>query len=120
MKTHMITKLVNIIAITISLAAIAHAQTCPGSPGCLDETFGIGGLVITSPPLATDTSLSSGAQDMVFQSDGKIVMVANAGDSTGAFRSALVRFTADGSLDASFGNGGYAYVSWSTPGIPTS
>jgi uncharacterized delta-60 repeat protein len=120
MRTHLITKLVNTVVITVSLTALAHAQTCPGSPGCLDPTFGVGGLVITSPPLATDTSLTSGAQDMVFQSDGKIVMVANAGDGTGTFRSALVRFTADGSLDASFGNGGFAYVSWSTPGIPTS
>ena len=79
MKTKLIPKFVVTVAAILSLAAFADAQTCPGSPGCLDPTFGTGGMVITTPPLATNQVFSS-TQDMVFQADGKILMLTGAND----------------------------------------
>ena len=98
----------------IVLAANAYSQTCPGSPGCLDPTFGIGGFTVTQVPLGATHTNST--RDMVFQSDGKIVILAYVSDTPTTFRGALVRFTADGSLDASFGSGGFAYITWGPGG----
>jgi uncharacterized delta-60 repeat protein len=52
---------------------------------------------------------------MVFQSDGKIIILTGANDAANTFRNALVRFTADGQLDWSFGSGGFVYITWSAP-----
>lgn len=89
----------------------AYSQTCPGSAGCLDPAFGIGGTVVTMPPLATVLS-GSRTSDMDFQSDGKIVILTYANDAENTFRNALVRLTTDGNLDASFGSGGFVYINW--------
>lgn len=65
--------------------------------GLLDSSFGTGGTVIMD--------FSGGSVDRAFaltiQPDGKIVV---AGDSDANF--ALARYNPDGTLDASFGNGG--------------
>ena len=68
-----------------------------GSP---DASFGPGGGVTT--PVGT-----AGARGyaLVRQPDGKLV-VAGPAQESGAARFALVRYNADGSLDASFGSGG--------------
>ncbi len=69
------------------------------SDGSLDGSFGTGGIVTTG--IAADDQ----AIDVAVQADGKIVV---SGDSfNGANMDfALVRYNADGSLDASFGAGG--------------
>ncbi|MBK9155383.1 MAG: hypothetical protein IPM25_14420 [Chloracidobacterium sp.] len=106
--------LLTLIAITVvTLAKNSYSQTCPGSPGCIDPTFGIGGTVVTSPPAALVTN--NVARDMVIQADGKIVVLVGAKDLDNTFSGVLVRFTADGSIDAAFGNGGFAYLAWGTP-----
>jgi uncharacterized delta-60 repeat protein len=64
--------------------------------GTIDAAFGEGGVALTAPEFARNM------QDMVVQSDGRIVV---AGDP---FRA--VRFLADGSLDFSFGTGGMAVL----------
>ena len=68
--------------------------------GSLDPSFGDGGIVLTDLGSAIE-----GAFDVATQPDGKIVAT---GHSTagGSFDFALVRYNRDGSLDASFGNGG--------------
>lgn len=68
--------------------------------GTLDGSFGTQGMVTT--PLGT---LQDYGRSVVVQGDGKIVV---AGDSFNGTNSdfALVRYEADGRLDASFGNGG--------------
>jgi uncharacterized delta-60 repeat protein len=75
----------------------------PSTGGLLDPTFGSGGQVL-SP-------ISNGAVSVVAQSDGKIVMAADhgsPGDRTKTGRDFLVaRYNVDGSLDTSFGSGGY-------------
>jgi len=104
---------VALVVVAIALSINSHAQTCPGSPGCVDQSFGIGGMVVTTPPTAMANY--SVTRDMVMQSDGKIVVLAGAKDQDNTFSGVLVRFTADGSIDAAFGNGGFAYLAWGTP-----
>jgi len=71
-----------------------------GDNGDLDATFGSGGEVMTQLGTFFDSIAA-----LALQPDGKIVA---AGESrqTSATAFALVRYNADGSLDAGFGNGG--------------
>ena len=107
MKT--ITLQLNLVVLALVLSINAYTQTCPGSPGCLDPTFGSGGMNVISPPLADDPLYNS-ALDMVFQNDGKIMILARAKDAASSFQTVLVRFTVDGQLDASFATGGFLYI----------
>jgi uncharacterized delta-60 repeat protein len=72
--------------------------------GALDSSFGSAGIVSTAFGVYQDTAMA-----MALQSDGKIVL---AGATYAAYTSlgpssfALARYNVDGSLDASFGNGG--------------
>lgn len=76
------------------------------SNGSLDTGFGTGGVAITH------FSGGSGAiADLEIQTDGRIVVAGNVGTITsGGFIAsvdfALARYDSNGSLDASFGNGG--------------
>jgi uncharacterized delta-60 repeat protein len=76
--------------------------------GRLDRSFGTDGLV------RTVVGGSSVANDGVVQRDGRIIVVGCAGeqrhDCGGDL--ALVRYDADGSLDAKFGNGGIVRTSF--------
>jgi len=69
--------------------------------GTLDPTFSAGPVVVT--PLGTSTSYFL---DVVQQADGTLVAAGLAKDAGGDYDGALVRYLADGSLDASFGAGG--------------
>ena len=66
--------------------------------GSLDQTFGNGGKV------TTEFSGFDRASAVSVQRDGKIVVVGTS--SRGFSDFVLVRYSADGALDASFGNGG--------------
>jgi len=70
------------------------------SSGALDASFGSGGIVTT----AIGTNAFNAGYSLVLQSDGKILVAGASGGSDNDF--ALVRYTASGVLDASFGNGG--------------
>jgi uncharacterized delta-60 repeat protein len=67
--------------------------------GSLDESFGVGGRVLTD--------FGAGSSDygraVALQQDGKIVV---AGTTLGRFDFALTRYRSDGSLDPSFGSSG--------------
>src|SRR4051812_12908947 len=78
--------------------------------GVLDVTFGKGGKVITQ---VADTF--SRAFDLAIQPDLKILV---AGDAVrrNEFLFALTRYNKDGSLDASFGEGGKVLTSFGTFG----
>ncbi len=69
------------------------------SNGSLDTGFGFGGKVLTPISNGDDT-----ANSVVLQPDGRIVL-------TGGSKFSLVRYTADGSLDLTFGSGGKAITS---------
>lgn len=73
--------------------------------GALDPTFGDGGTVITA---ITDNDYdASEAYALLLQPDGKLVAAGTAVDFTAHHKSfALARYNPDGSLDATFGDGG--------------
>jgi uncharacterized delta-60 repeat protein len=69
--------------------------------GNLDRSFGTDGKVVQQDPSGF---FFSGIVDMALQPDGKIVAVGS--DSKNSLDFAVVRFTKQGNLDSSFGNGG--------------
>lgn len=69
--------------------------------GSLDPTFGSGGHVLTDFSGNTDFATS-----LILQPDGKLVASGGASDSNNFFGYGLARYNTNGSLDASFGNGG--------------
>ena len=83
--------------------------------GALDPTFGTGGTVTTEilSPAPTTITFES-PNDVLVQPDGKILVlgdVENFGGYRGAgsfFEQAVVRYDANGALDAGFGTGGEA------------
>jgi uncharacterized delta-60 repeat protein len=68
--------------------------------GALDATFGVGGVVTTNFPIGMSGGVDV-ANDVIIQSDGKLVA---AGRSAGRF--GVARYNTNGSLDSSFGVGG--------------
>jgi uncharacterized delta-60 repeat protein len=81
-------------------AVVVARFTSSGEP---DPSFGQGGQV-------TVDSLIGGSAVLV-QPDGKMVAAGSLGFAAGA-RAALVRYTAEGKLDSSFGSGGEVTTDW--------
>jgi uncharacterized delta-60 repeat protein len=69
--------------------------------GSLDQSFGLGGKVLTDFGVGT----SQQAHALAIEPDGKIV-AAGWSFVSGSFHFALARYNRDGSLDQSFGSGG--------------
>jgi uncharacterized delta-60 repeat protein len=82
------------------------------SDGNLDPSFGAGGTVLTQVGV-TDVALGA-----ALQPDGKLVVVGSAvSGSVGQPNHAVIlRYVADGTLDAGFGNRGIASMAFSTHG----
>jgi uncharacterized delta-60 repeat protein len=84
--------------------ALARYQT----NGVLDSTFGSGGTVITDAGGGVGgLGTTYGAAGLLLQPDGKLIAVGT-GVNGGAF--AVLRYTTNGVLDASFGGGGVVYT----------
>lgn len=96
-----------IIAAGVSNAKFALARY--KANGSLDTTFGFGGIVTTA--------IGSSAQinDIVLQSDGKIVAVGFSQNDI-----ALARYTRNGSLDTTFGSGGIVITEAGTTALANS
>ena len=93
----------------LATAAIALALLAPpatAAPGDLDPAFGDGGVVLEGTANGLDQALG-----VVVQGDGRIVAVGYASGVTGT-RASVVRYLADGTLDAGFGAGGILRVDW--------
>jgi uncharacterized delta-60 repeat protein len=77
--------------------------------GALDRSFGSGGIV-HGPAIAG--SPGSIARAVAVESDGKLVVVGSATDSSGTYADGLIveRYNSSGSLDTSFGIGGVVAV----------
>lgn len=69
--------------------------------GSLDASFGTGGRVTTAIGNGADKAYA-----LLLQPDGKIVLGGDSSQGANGKDFALVRYNADGTLDASFGNGG--------------
>lgn len=82
---------------------IAAARYLPS--GALDPSFDGDGIVTVPFGMAPD--MASGADEVLLQPDGRIVLVGWFADSP-VLQYALARLNADGSLDPSFGTGGKA------------
>jgi uncharacterized delta-60 repeat protein len=80
----------------VGVFSVSFALSRHNPDGTLDTTFGSGGTVLTS----FGGNLSAAA-DVAIQPDGKLVAVGIANGDFG-----VARYTADGSLDSTFGNGG--------------
>jgi uncharacterized delta-60 repeat protein len=90
------------------ITLVATASPAHAAPGDFDLTFGTGGKVTTDfGANPAEPEISNG---MFLQPDGKIITVGRAGATisvlTGDTDFALARYTPDGALDPSFGNGG--------------
>ncbi len=104
LRINRINFLIAVITI-IGLFLLLTPSPIEAAPGDLDPTFGNGGKVLT--PIGN--SGGSAAQGVAVQSDGKIVVVGLSNSGTTSAQNydfAVVRYNADGSLDASFGTGG--------------
>jgi uncharacterized delta-60 repeat protein len=89
-----------IVAVGISGAGFALARY--NVDGNLDQTFGVGGKVITQFP-----GFLLGANAVALLSNGKILVAGLSVDSqTSGLDFAIARYNTDGSLDTTFGNGG--------------
>lgn len=90
--------------------------------GSLDSTFGGGGKVITSHTLipgGVDRMGSTQVLDAALQTDGKILLSGVTQRTTTApwtFASFVARYNTNGTLDTSFGNGGFSVLSASSGG----
>ncbi len=93
-------------AVALVLAGVCAALAAPAvalADGQLDPSFNGSGFHVGSAAEQTIFSNTENRIPMVVQADGKIV----AGGSRGGFMT-LVRYTTNGSIDATFGNGGFA------------
>ncbi|HEX8386889.1 MAG TPA: T9SS type A sorting domain-containing protein [Rubricoccaceae bacterium] len=88
-------------ALLITLAAGAHAQT-----GTLDPTFGTGGRVILDP----SGTLESAALAAAVLPDGRVLLAGEVGGDA-----AVLRLTASGALDPTYGEGGLRRVDLGGP-----
>lgn len=88
------------------LAVVALAMAGGGSPGVLDPSFGQGGVTTVQPNPACvhGCGVLSGShtEALTIAPSGVIVLASNGGGEW------LTRLDANGALDTSFGNGGYA------------
>ena len=90
---------------TSSASSTAFALVRYNADGSLDTSFGTGGKVTTSIESIDDEAFA-----LVLQPDGKLVAVGYANDGSNE-DFAVVRYSANGSLDASFGTGGRVITS---------
>jgi hypothetical protein len=80
---------------------IVEAKSTYAAAGSLDPTFGKGGVTIT-----TSTSGFIVAYALKLQSNGKILVLVQAGDE----RTEVLRYTSIGALDATFGSKGISVL----------
>lgn len=76
------------------------SRSIQAAAGDLDPSFG-GGKVTTALSNGSDF-----AYDLTIQADGKVILVGTQHDDDPGEKLAVVRYNTDGTLDASFGNGG--------------
>ena len=97
------------LATVVGLALAAPAAAAPGD---LDPTFGGGAGWVRTLEIrdGSNNYLPRGAEDVVVQPDGKIVVTGEVIDGGSNRYFAALRHLPDGSLDGSFGSGGLVAV----------
>lgn len=84
----------------VGLVLVVLAPSAPATPGELDSTFGVGGVLTTNFGGTYDWAYAGARQP-----DDRI-LAAGVSNAHGTYDFALARYTADRSLDPSFGEGG--------------
>jgi len=90
-----------LLGLLLVLGLIVGVQSAYAAAGSLDPNFGNGGVTIT----ASSTGFIV-AYSLKLQSDGKILVLVQAGDET----SEVLRYTSSGKLDTTFGSNGIAVL----------
>jgi uncharacterized delta-60 repeat protein len=100
-----------LVAATLLLLACAPASAA-AAPGDLDPGFGGGAGWVRTLEVRTGEGnyLPRGAEDVALQPDGKVVAAGELQDGGSAWYFGVFRYDADGSLDTSFGRGGWTAV----------
>ena len=100
-----------LLAVTVVAIACTPAVAA-AAPGDLDPGFGGGaGWVRTLEVRAGEGNyLPRGAEDVALQPDGKVVAAGELQDGRSSWYFGVFRYNADGSLDTSFGSGGWTAV----------
>jgi uncharacterized delta-60 repeat protein len=93
------TRLLGVIGLLAALSIPVHAGAAPGD---LDTSFGSGGKVTTA------IGAGGYGQDVAIDGSGRIVVAGYSSNGTDD-DFAVVRYTASGALDTTFGSGGMAY-----------
>jgi len=100
-----------VVSVTVGDSATSIALVRYLRSGRLDSTFGSGGIVSE-----TFQDQTNEAEGIIIQPDGKIVLEAFTGNTTGTIaQSLLVRFNSNGALDTSFGSNGQLVLSYPAP-----
>ena len=96
----------------LAVLALAAPASAAAAPGDLDPSFGGGaGWVRTLEiRVGANNYLPRGAEDVVVQPDGRIVVTGGLIDGGSNRYFAALRYLPDGSLDGSFGSGGLVAV----------
>lgn len=94
------TRVLMIVGLLFLVAQSAAAQVCPGSPGCLDPSFGLDGKQLVA-------NSGSYPRDVAVLSDGSIVSLVD--NKSGIM---LVKVRANGSVDTSFDTDGTVHTDW--------
>ena len=90
------------LGLVVGVAMLVAASAASAAPGDLDTSFGTNGITTTS----VGTHGGDGADQMVRQSDGKLVVVGTGRDASGNLVVQLARYTASGALDTGYGTNG--------------
>ncbi|HKD34448.1 MAG TPA: hypothetical protein VKB73_13445 [Gaiellaceae bacterium] len=95
----------------VSIVAAGWAAVALAAGGELDSSFSGDGWVRTlevrSP---TNNYLPRGGEDVALQPDGKVLVTGEILDGTSHWYFGVFRYTADGSLDRTFAEGGFAEI----------
>lgn len=108
--SHGIRHLLTLATALLSFIAISTARAAPGD---LDGSFGAGGVVKTNVNPAFFRDL---ANNLFLRPDGRILATGSCDSGPGASM-CIAQYNADGSLDTTFGNGGFAQPTFSDFGI---
>lgn len=106
-------------------ATVLNGETASGdfgvmrlnTNGTLDTDFGDSGARVVGFDRPGSGNFDN-ARSMAVQTDGRILVVGDAAGGIGGADMAVIRLTADGSLDSSFGNGGKTTVAFDLGASP--
>src|SRR5437879_2231278 len=95
--------------VAAALATLIAGGLAAAAPGDLDPTFHVKGWVRTYDVLGYNRSyFAKGATDIALQPDGKILAASELQDGGSHNYFGVLRWTATGNLDQTFGAGGWA------------